>query len=233
MNTENKAIKTLLITARYGGRGHEEHYILKCWGSDELFAPPIDCPTELGLTIEELLKNQDFWFFSNRGDRIEIHHQDSNKKFVSDHVTLRRVLLQACKDVSNDIAIPPFKIRVSHADYRPNWYEDMKPEGFDLSTKFMELKTDSMNFIEKWPALLRSLRSEPVLFLRIDFRDIACDAFRARFLKGFLEDNISKPWDREQKRIAVLLCSEKERIEHNGVFDNLICSGVKWQERIE
>jgi hypothetical protein len=65
------------------------------------------------------------------------------------------------------------------------------------------------------------------LFLRFDIQDFKRPE-DAKMLKGFLE-YMSR--SEGQKRTAVLICSVEECVSHRGFLANVLCSGVKWQER--
>lgn len=113
---------------------------------------------------------------------------------------------------------------------KPNWSSHNVPEGKDLSEQFKVALGQPHGVIDGFHNLLRSLRDEPALFLRVDLRDLK-DPDGAKYLKGWLESDGKPSWPKVQKRTAVLVCSLEERAKYSGIFDNLFCSGVKWERR--
>ena len=83
----------------------------------------------------------------------------------------------------------------------------------DISSEFLTM--DSGDFYD----FLRTLKEEPALAVKIDWKDI----FVARKLKAFLEDP-HKPL--EQRRFATIRASREQYNQELNVFS----SGVKWEE---
>lgn len=112
----------------------------------------------------------------------------------------------------------------------PTWLPFNVPQGKNLSEQFNAALRKKNGILVDWHELQRSLREEPVLFLRADLRDFP-DVCGAKLLKAFLESSTKPQWPKTQKRTAVLCCSVEERDRYSSILDNIFCSAVKWELR--
>ncbi|GEM_PF-3601713 len=109
---------------------------------------------------------------------------------------------------------------------RPNWSAETMIEGLDISDETRRVLAQQYGnlLVHEY---FQTLKHEAYLFLRMDIKDFRSPD-GAKFLKAFVERS---SWPLTQKKIAVLVCSLEERLQHRNILDNVCCSGVKWQQR--
>jgi hypothetical protein len=95
----------------------------------------------------------------------------------------------------------------------PNQKIELEPTPRDISTEFLSMNT--FEFLD----FLRTLRKEPALSIKIDWKDEPT----ARRLKAFLEDFSALD---KQKRFATIRATQEQHNQEMNVF----ASGVKWEK---
>jgi hypothetical protein len=109
---------------------------------------------------------------------------------------------------------------------RPTWSSDKPIEGLNISDETKRLLSQEHGCLY-FSDYFRTLRTEPALFLRMDIQDFKIPE-GAKFLKAFVD---MSAWPNKQKKTVVLICSLEERLQYSDWLTNVLCSGVKWQER--